>query len=202
MKIRELYRKYTQKKMFKTMGKYMDLSDKSIYGMGFSIDVRNPDGRIYLTIGDDCIINGKFVFEKETGNIKIGERVHIGESTFISIDSIDIGDDVIIAWNCIFYDHNSHSVKWDERKNDVIKELNDIKDSGNMIANKDWDVVKHAPIKICNKVWIGTGCKIMKGVTIGIGGVVAAGSVVVKDVEPWTVVGGNPARVIKKLKEC
>ena len=55
-----------------------------------------------------------------------------------------------------------------------------------------------APITICDGVWIGARATILPGVTIGEGAVVAAGAVVTRDVEPWTVVGGNPARVIKK----
>lgn len=54
------------------------------------------------------------------------------------------------------------------------------------------------PITIGDGVWIGARATILPGVTIGEGAVVAAGSVVVKDVEPWTVVGGNPAKFIKK----
>ena len=54
------------------------------------------------------------------------------------------------------------------------------------------------PIKIGSCVWIATGAMVLPGVTIGDGAVVAAGSVVTKDVEPWTIVGGNPARFIKK----
>ena len=54
------------------------------------------------------------------------------------------------------------------------------------------------PIVIEDNVWVATGAMILPGVTIGEGAVVAAGAVVVKDVEPWTVVGGNPAKVIKK----
>ncbi|MBQ8246439.1 MAG: hypothetical protein IJZ42_04845 [Lachnospiraceae bacterium] len=84
--------------------------------------------------------------------------------------------------------------------NDTIQELKDIRNGDSPIRNKDWSVVKSAPIHIEDKVWIGTGCKILKGVTIGEGAVVAAGSVVVKDVEAWTMVGGNPAVVIKKLE--
>lgn len=53
-----------------------------------------------------------------------------------------------------------------------------------------------APITICDGVWIGARATILPGVTIGEGAVVAANAVVTKDVEPWTVVGGNPARVI------
>ena len=75
----------------------------------------------------------------------------------------------------------------------------DIKNGFNFITNKDWSVVRSAPIHICSKAWIGVGCKILKGVTIGEGAIVAAGSVVVKDVESWTMVGGNLAKIIKKL---
>jgi putative colanic acid biosynthesis acetyltransferase WcaF len=55
-----------------------------------------------------------------------------------------------------------------------------------------------APITIGDGVWVGARATVLPGVTIGEGAVVAAGAVVVKDVEPWTVVGGNPAKVIKK----
>lgn len=55
-----------------------------------------------------------------------------------------------------------------------------------------------APITICDGVWIGARATILPGVTIGEGAVVAAGAVVTKDVAPWTVVGGNPAKFIKK----
>ena len=55
-----------------------------------------------------------------------------------------------------------------------------------------------APITICDGVWIGARATILPGVTIGEGAVIAAGAVVTKDVEPWTVVGGNPAKFIKK----
>ena len=51
---------------------------------------------------------------------------------------------------------------------------------------------------IGNDVWIGYGSTIMSGVKIGDGAVIAAGSLVVKDVDPYTIVGGNPAKMIKK----
>lgn len=54
-----------------------------------------------------------------------------------------------------------------------------------------------APITICDGVWIGARAIILPGVTIGEGAIVAAGAVVTKDVEPWTVVAGNPAKVVK-----
>ena len=59
-------------------------------------------------------------------------------------------------------------------------------------------------ITIGDGVWLGARAIILPGVTIGEGAVVAAGAVVTKDVEPWAVVGGNPAKFIKKreLKEA
>ena len=57
------------------------------------------------------------------------------------------------------------------------------------------------PIHIGERVWIGSGAVILAGVTIGEGAVVAAGAVVTKDVPAYTVVGGVPAKVIKKIRE-
>jgi putative colanic acid biosynthesis acetyltransferase WcaF len=56
---------------------------------------------------------------------------------------------------------------------------------------------KTKPIRIGSACWVATAATILPGVTIGDGAIVAAGAVVTKDVEPWTVVGGNPAKFIK-----
>ena len=65
------------------------------------------------------------------------------------------------------------------------------------ITTPSFDLITK-PITIKNNVWVATAAMILPGVTIGEGAVIAAGAVVTKDVEPWTVVGGNPARFIKK----
>ncbi|MES2042853.1 MAG: acyltransferase [Pseudomonadota bacterium] len=62
--------------------------------------------------------------------------------------------------------------------------------------------LKGGPVTIGNRVWIGYRALVMPGVTIGEGAVVAAGSVVTKDVAPFTIVGGNPAREIGKRNEA
>ena len=69
-----------------------------------------------------------------------------------------------------------------------------------MVPSKNWNVVKKSPVIIEDKVWIGTRSIILKGVTVGEGAIVGAGSVVTKDVQPWTVVAGNPAQKIKELR--
>nr|WP_276612123.1 DapH/DapD/GlmU-related protein [Kineococcus vitellinus] len=56
------------------------------------------------------------------------------------------------------------------------------------------------PIVIEDDVWIGAGCIVLPGRRIGTGSIVGAGSVVVSDVPPWTVVAGNPARIVKKRR--
>lgn len=61
------------------------------------------------------------------------------------------------------------------------------------------EVVLHAPVTIKKGAWIGGRSLILPGVTIGENAVVAGGAVVTKDVEPNTIVGGNPAKVIKRL---
>ena len=200
-KILGLYHKIRKKRIIKKYKNYLELSPKSAYLENFKVDLRHPSDRKYLSIGDNCVIDSRFVFEKESGKISVGDRVHIGNSRLISVDEIVIEDDVIIAWDCLIYDHNSHSVSWEERKEDTIREYNCISQKKDPISDKRWDVVKSAPIHICSKAWIGTGVKILKGVTRGEGAVVAAGSVVVKDVPAWTVVGGNPAQVIKTIEK-
>lgn len=197
-----LLKQMRHRRMMKRIQGYTSLSPDSYYSNNFKVDIRQPQsGRQYMSIGSHCVLDGNYIFETNQGFISIGNRVHIGGSTFISRNSIVIEDDVTIAWDCLFYDHNSHSTKWSERQHDTEQEYNDIKAGLNPIANKNWDIVKTAPIHICSKAWIGTGCKILKGVTIGEGAIVAAGSVVTKDVPAWCVVAGNPAQIVKKVVE-
>lgn len=201
MGLRGVYKKIKQKRMMRRYAEFISLNPDSYYGPGFIIDLRAPGkGKKYLETGEHCVLEGRYVFETERGHIKVGNRVHIGNSMFVSVNEIIIDDDVTIAWDCLVYDHNSHSVNWEERKDDTEREYQDISNGMSPIAHKNWDVVKSAPIHIGSKAWIGTGVTILKGVTIGEGAVIGAGSVVTKDVEPWTVVGGNPAQLIKRLR--
>lgn len=167
---------------------------------GISLRLDNPKKSIYLTIGSDCLVNGNFVFESSEGSITIGNHSYIGGGTFICRSRIEIGDNVTIAWGGTFYDHDSHSLDYLKRRKDIDDELNDIRKGRNFIANKDWNDVNSKPIKICNDAWIGMNVIILKGVTVGEGAIVGAGSVVTNDVPAWTVVAGNPARVVKTLK--
>jgi acetyltransferase-like isoleucine patch superfamily enzyme len=62
-----------------------------------------------------------------------------------------------------------------------------------------YDGVTGSPVSIGDHAWIGFGCAVLKGVHIGEGAIVAAGSIVTKSVPDWTVVGGNPARILREV---
>ena len=183
----------------KLLSKYATICEGT-FNRGIIIRLDNPENRKYLTIGNNCIVSGSFIFESPSGYVNIGNHSYIGGGLFISRSGIDIGNNVTIAWGGCLYDHDSHSLDYLKRRKDIDDELNDIRNGRNFIQNKDWSVVNSKPIRICNDAWIGMNAIILKGVTVGEGAIVGAGSVVTKDVPPWTVVAGNPARVIKYLK--
>ena len=201
MNLKSIYKKYRKAKQLKAAAAYINLHPDTVLGENFNLELHAPqNGHSYLSIGEKSMIDSSFVFETESGHISVGNRVHIGGGTqLISRDGITIGNDVIIAWNCTIYDHNSHSVLWEERKDDITLEWESARSGNSPLCNKNWSVVKSAPIHICDKAWLGFGVTVLKGVTIGEGAVVAAGSIVTKDVPPYTVVGGNPAAVIRTL---
>ena len=160
--------------------------------------VSSPNNKISL--GKDTTVGCSFVFESDTGTIEIGDNTFIGASTLISKSKIKIGSNVTIAWGTTIYDHSSHSLDFQERRKDISRQVECSRRSLNFIQNKDWSTVKTSPIIIEDDVWIGFNCIILKGVTIGEGAIVGAGSVVRENVQPWTVVAGNPAVFVKSLK--
>ena len=168
---------------------------------GFNVQfLATPEKRQYLGIGEQCMLNAAFIFEAKTGEIIVGDRCYIGNgSSIISRERIELGNDITIAWGVTLYDHDSHSLDWLDRRKTVSHFYQNygIPECFDQI---DWKKVKAAPIKVCDRVWIGFDAVVLKGVTIGEGAIVAARSVVTHDVEPYTVVAGNPARLVKRLE--
>lgn len=153
-----------------------------------------------ISIGENTTVGCFFIFESDTGSIVVGDNTYIGGSTLISRSSIRIGSNVTIAWGTTIYDHSSHSLDYRERRNDIARQVNAYREGKDIIATKDWSTVKTAPIVVQDDVWIGFNCIILKGVTIGEGAIIGAGSVVRDDVAPWTLVAGNPAVFVKSLR--
>lgn len=162
-----------------------------------SVQIRKGRKDQRLSIGSDSIVSGNFIFENEHGTINVGDRTFIGGGKFICINSINIGDDVMISWGCTIMDNNAHALSSEKRKNDVLDWKRGLEE-GEIGKYKNWSHVDNAPINIRNNAWIGFNSIILKGVTIGTGAVVAAGSVVTKDVPDFGVVAGNPAKIIKQ----
>ena len=160
------------------------------------LSIRGKEKSNRLFVGSHSIISGQYIFEKETGKIQIGDRTFIGGGMFICIDGITIGDDVMFSWGCTVMDNNAHSLIWEERKNDVLDWKRGLEE-GKVGAYKDWTNVSSKPIIVKDKAWIGFNVTILKGVTIGEGAIIAAGSVVTSDVPDFAVVAGNPARIVK-----
>jgi galactoside O-acetyltransferase len=190
-------------KKLKAMYHIFRISGKLVKGDAVLMDsfrlIAHPRHEGKVTIGNDSMLDCTIIFESPSGEVTIGNRVFIGNSTLISRSSIVFENDIFVAWGCFFYDHDSHSLDYREREKDMTRQLEDFRGGMDFIAHKDWSVVASKPIRICSNAWIGMNCIILKGVTIGEGAVVAAGSVVTKDVPEWTVVAGNPARVVKQL---
>jgi galactoside O-acetyltransferase len=143
-----------------------------------------------LTVGENSIIHAEISFEQSGGRIQIGSRTFVGRSDLVCYRSLVIGDDVIMSWGITVVDHDSHSIEWAERRDDV-------RNWGK--GQKDWQHVAHAPVVVGNKAWVGFNASILKGVTIGEGAVIGACSVVTCDIPPYSLAVGNPARVVRSL---
>lgn len=118
-------------------------------------------------------------------NIHVGNNVHIGSNAhFIaSISHIYIGNYVMFGPNV--------TIRGGNHRIDVVgRYMYDIKENEKLPEN-DQDVI------IEDDVWVGCNATILKGVTIGRGSVVAAGAVVTKSCNPYSIIGGNPAKLIK-----
>ncbi|XRG77812.1 DapH/DapD/GlmU-related protein [Rossellomorea sp. GAMAL-10_SWC] len=118
--------------------------------------------------------------------ITIGNNVYIGKYCSFETD-IEVADDVLFGNNVGLIGKYDHDYSFIGKS---------IKDSP-WIGDKDYKFKgKNLKIVVEKDVWIGYGAIIVSGTRIGKGSIVAAGSVVLKDVEPYSIVGGNPARVI------
>lgn len=155
---------------------------------------------VNLTIDENSHIYSCFNFVQPDAQIHIGQRCQLGNVNFVSGNSIEIGDDVLMAWGINILDSNHHSIFWEERKNDVMNCRKDyIASNGRAIGqSNDWTCIENHPIFIGSKCWIGINVIILKGVTIGEGTIIGAGSVVNEDIPPWCIAAGNPCRIIKK----
>jgi len=112
--------------------------------------------------------------------LQIGENFAMTGGSIIAAEKIIIGNNVNVGANTIIMDTDFHPLEAEARR-------------------LDSEPAKTAPVFIEDDVFIGTNCLILKGVTLGQGSVIGAGSVVTKDVPPYTIVAGNPVRFIGNI---
>jgi acetyltransferase-like isoleucine patch superfamily enzyme len=156
------------------------------FGKGLTTVTHLPwvQGKGRIVVGDDVTINGRItilfaVRYSGAPTLEIGDRSTIGHgSSFVIGKRITIGKGCLIANEVIVFDAPGHPTSPDLRLKGAAAPPEAVK-----------------PVTICDNAWIGQRGIIYPGVTIGEGAVVSAGSVVMSDVAPNTIVAGNPARL-------
>jgi acetyltransferase-like isoleucine patch superfamily enzyme len=145
--------------------------------VGCDIYIKGSNNRII--IGKNCDINNsKILLDTEEGVITIGDKTTIGGAMIVSLEPypITIGENCMISYDVEIRNTDSHEIIDLNTK----KRINDGK-----------------AVEIMKNVWLGAGSRILKGVTLEEGAIVAMGSLVTKKVMENTVVGGVPAKLIK-----
>jgi len=154
--------------------------------------VNNMRDKNRIIIGRNCHIRGQLLIYGHGGRIKMGNYCYVGRNTYIwSGKKISMGNRVLVSHNCNIFDNDTHPLDPKRR----AAQFKNITKNGQpkAIDLKDKSVV------IEDDVLIGANTIILKGTRIGKCAVVAAGSVVTKNVAPYTIVAGNPARFVKRL---
>ncbi|GAB3255365.1 acyltransferase [Larkinella harenae] len=130
-----------------------------------------------FALGNQSVIESFCVVNNGVGPVLIGDRCTVGIGSVV-IGPVTIGNDVIIAQHVVFsgLNHSYEDVRQSIRAQPVVTR----------------------PIVVEDECWIGANAVITAGVTIGRHSVVAGGSVVTRNVPPYSVVGGNPARLLKQ----
>ena len=141
-----------------------------------------------IIVGDDFRIDGKCVFSfaarfSDRPTLVIGNNTGIGHDCRFTIGKrITIGSNCRLSGSCHIFDSNGHNTDPEARITNLPPDNEDVR-----------------PITIGDNVWIGVHVLIFPGVKIGEGSVISAGSVVRSHVPPYSVVAGNPAKVVLRL---
>ena len=140
-------------------------------------------GHVDIQLGDDVTFGGNVsilsgrMFDRP--RLVIGNRSGIGWNVVITVNrEVVVEDDVRVSYDCRVSDSDGHPRQAAERMQAAPPDLSQIR-----------------PVRICRYAWVGNGCHIMKGVTIGEGAIIGANSVVITDIPPYCLAMGNPAEI-------
>jgi acetyltransferase-like isoleucine patch superfamily enzyme len=200
-RIINLFRSKSQKSLMKDSTILKSHNHLAIYNHTVKFNsnckiVNYQNNKSLISIASHTVIDGELIIFPYGGEIKIGSYCFIGSNTKIVSDTeIIIGNDVLISHNVNIVDNNAHELDYEERaltsRQILVEGFKSLNKRGNISGKK---------IVIHDNVWINFNSIILKGVEIGKGSIIAAGSVVTKSVPPFSLVGGNPAKLIKSLK--
>lgn len=154
---------------------------------------RLPLGENRLVVGDNTHLGGRIVVQGK-GRVIIGQYCSFRDGSYFgAVGSIHIGNNVYGAEGVFITDNNNHPTSPEARRQMTLT-------APNSTAWK-WTRpdVQSAPVVIEDAVWLGRYSTILKGVTIGRGSIVAANAVVTRSVPPFSVVAGNPSKVVRTL---
>lgn len=190
--LRRLYEKFERSA---TIGEMLEIASLGAF-------IANESGdKNRIVIGHHTRINGAIIC-KSNGMVTIGNYSVLQNHAQIQcVNRIDIGNYVGIADGVVITDNNNHLIEPEERVKHRIRVAPG--GPGYPGLGDGWELSEPTsrPVFIGDVAWIGAYAIIMKGVTIGEGAVVARNSTVTKDVLPYTVVAGSPARVVKTLEK-
>ena len=160
-----------------------------LWGIGSSIQLQWGSSPEDIELRDHAEVYGTLISINH-GKIIMDEWSKLGEGCVVySVNKVVIGKDAAIAANVTITDNNFHPTNPDDRRYMRHTPHNSRERSSANSANK--------PVIIGENVWIGSNARICKGVTIGDNAIIAACSVVTKDVPANSIAAGNPARIVK-----
>jgi len=155
--------------------------------------VNNRSVPAAIEIGAYTHVKGELLTFAHGGTIRLGTFCFVGEHSHIwSAASIEIGNRVLISHGVNIFDNATHPINAAQRH----AQFRSIILEGRHPERID---LEEKPVKVEDDVLIGCMSIVLSGVTLGRGAIVGAGSVVAGDVPPFTIVAGNPARVIREI---
>lgn len=150
---------------------------------------RQPEG---LVIGANCTMDGVHFAIGREGRVVVGDHCFFTNAVLLCELELRIGSYVMIGWNATLADTDFHPLAPAERIADAIA-------CSPLGKGRPRPVVERRPVIIEDDVWIGPNATILKGVRIGAGAFIEAGSLVTRDVPPRGRVLGNPAQIIGEV---
>lgn len=173
--------------VFEAFEHHADLGERVRLGLNARLISKNAEKAV--RIGNDSAIRGIIRCEPQ-GRVVIGDMVYVGDGVIVSAQArIEIASLTLVAHGVQIFDNDTHPTDPDGREAH-FKAILGLQPPGSYR-------IAAAPVRIGRRCWIGFNSAIMKGVTIGDEAIVAAGSVVIRDVPAGAVVAGNPARIVK-----